>query len=107
MESVYGEKRSLELQPFPVLSSQCGCAAVFKQQSEAKLFQPLVALSVFITGERAHIVIDCILSCFGLVVGLKTAQVCLLGLTYLAISQSCAHWYSCSCYSLQSAAEEV
>lgn len=22
-------------------------------------------------------------------------------------SQSCAHWYSCSCYSLQSAAEEV
>lgn len=35
IESVYGEKHSLELQPPPALSSQCG-------RSEAKLFQPLV-----------------------------------------------------------------
>lgn len=107
MESAYGGKM---LPGAAALSSSlqvCGFAALFHQQSETKLFQPLVALSVYITREHTHIVIDCILSCFRLVLGLKTAQVCLLGLTYPAISQSCTHWYSCSCYSLQSAAEEV
>lgn len=105
--SVYGGKRSLELQPPPLLPSQCGCAAVFQQRSETKLFHPLVGSSAYISGEGAQIVMDWILSCCGVVVGPKAAHVCLLGLTYPAIFPPRAHWYSCSCYSLQSAAEEL
>lgn len=43
MGSAYGEKRSLELQPFHFSPVNAAGAAVFQSQSVSKLFQPLEA----------------------------------------------------------------